>query len=50
MLATSNPIIASIIGNIAAGCECEYDGNIPIGVGEVKNKLDTIQKIIESST
>jgi rfaE bifunctional protein kinase chain/domain len=50
MLATSNPIIASIIGNIAAGCECEHDGNIPIGVGEVKNKLDTIQKIIDSST
>jgi bifunctional ADP-heptose synthase (sugar kinase/adenylyltransferase) len=50
MLATGNPIIASIIGNIAAGCECEHDGNIPIGVGEVKNKLDVIQKIINSST
>jgi sugar/nucleoside kinase (ribokinase family) len=50
MLCTSNPIIASIIGNIAAGCECEHDGNIPIGVGEVKNKLNSIQKIIESNT
>jgi len=50
MLSTSNPIIASIIGNIAAGCECERDGNVPIGVGEVKNKLYSIQKIIESST
>ena len=43
-------IIASIIGNIAAGCECEYDGNIPISVGEVKSKLNSIQKIIESNT
>jgi bifunctional ADP-heptose synthase (sugar kinase/adenylyltransferase) len=50
MLSTSNPIIASIIGNIAAGCECEYDGNIPISVGEVKSKLNSIQKIIESNT
>jgi bifunctional ADP-heptose synthase (sugar kinase/adenylyltransferase) len=50
MLSTSNPIIASIIGNIAAGCECEHDGNIPIGIGEVKNKLSSIQKNIESNT
>ena len=50
MLSTSNPIIASIIGNIAAGCECEYDGNIPISAGEVKSKLNSIQKIIESNT
>jgi bifunctional ADP-heptose synthase (sugar kinase/adenylyltransferase) len=50
MLSTSDPIIASIIGNIAAGCECEYDGNIPISIGEVKSKLNSIQKIIESNT
>jgi sugar/nucleoside kinase (ribokinase family) len=50
MLSTSNPIIASIIGNIAAGCECEHDGNIPISVREVKSKLNSIQKIIESNT
>jgi rfaE bifunctional protein kinase chain/domain len=50
MLSTSDPIIASIIGNIAAGCECEHDGNIPISVREVKSKLNSIQKIIESNT
>lgn len=48
MVTTKNPVIASIIGNLAAGCECEHDGNQPIGINEIKSKLISIQKNIES--
>jgi len=43
-LASNSLIQASIIGNIAAACECELDGNIPITVSSVKKKIDDIEK------
>ena len=43
-LASNSLIQASIIGNIAAACECELDGNIPITVSSVNKKIDDIEK------
>ncbi len=44
MLATKSAACASIIGSIAAACECEVDGNIPITTDVVLAKLDTLEK------
>lgn len=38
---------SSIIGSIAAGLECEYDGNIPININLVINKLIEIDNYIK---
>ena len=47
MIKTKSPIISSIIGNIAAACECEHDGNQPISPSEIILKLEEIQKHVE---
>ncbi len=44
MLTSSSPAQATILGTIAAGCECERDGNIPITPADVLRKLDAIEK------
>jgi rfaE bifunctional protein kinase chain/domain/rfaE bifunctional protein nucleotidyltransferase chain/domain len=41
--ATDNDVIASIVGNIAAGLECEQDGNHPISAQEVIKKIDYLE-------
>lgn len=41
-----SPAIASIVGSMAAACECEVDGNIPIAKEDVCKK---IQHVIEHS-
>ena len=41
---TKSPVIASIIGSIAAACECEKDGNIPIKIEEIIDKIETLEK------
>lgn len=40
----NSPIIAAIIGNIAAGIECEFDGNIPIEVPMLIERINQIEK------
>lgn len=42
MLATNSAACATIIGSIAAACECEVDGNIPVTPDLVLAKLDSI--------
>ena len=37
-------IIATIIGTMAAACECEKDGNIPITAEDVHQKIDAIER------
>jgi len=44
MLTTGNVAIATILGGLAAACECERDGNHPITPAYVIEKLDQIQK------
>ena len=42
-LATKSLLISSIIGSVAAACSCEKDGNSPITLREIENKLDLIK-------
>ena len=43
---SGNLVIASILGSLAAACECEHDGNVPIKTEDVLNKIDIIEKLI----
>ena len=36
--------LACIVGNLAAACECEFDGNIPVSPETILNKLDIIKQ------
>lgn len=38
--------ISAIIGSFAAACECEVDGNIPIEIEKVLEKLNFVEKQI----
>jgi len=44
MLVSRNDAIATTLGTIAAACECERDGNIPITPEDVVSKLDKIER------
>ncbi len=43
-LATKSDAIATILGSMAAACECEVDGNIPVTPQDVRRKLDAIEQ------
>jgi len=47
MLVSGSPVQASILGSIAAACECERDGNVPITPADVIEKIDLVQKQVE---
>ncbi len=44
MVAGQTEVMASILGSMAAACECERDGNIPIKPSDVLAKIDSIEK------
>jgi rfaE bifunctional protein kinase chain/domain len=44
MIATRNDVVASILGNMAAGIECEHEGNVPVTPEQVLKKIDAVQK------
>ncbi len=44
MAATGDDVKASIIGSIAAGLECEYDGNVPVAAEGVERRIDEIER------
>ena len=44
MLVNRDTIQATIIGTLAAGCECEFDGNVPVTPDHVHKKLDQIER------
>jgi len=44
MLATGSDAVATILGSIAAGVECEYDGNVPVSPGDVRRKIDEVER------
>jgi rfaE bifunctional protein kinase chain/domain/rfaE bifunctional protein nucleotidyltransferase chain/domain len=41
---TGQPVIASILGSVAAAMACEQDGNNPIGPEEVLGRLDRLER------
>ncbi|MCX7170352.1 MAG: PfkB family carbohydrate kinase, partial [Proteobacteria bacterium] len=43
MIATGNEVIASILGCMAAGVECEHDGNWPVMPEAVKKKIVRVE-------
>lgn len=43
-LLTGNEVVSSIIGTIAAGLECEYEGNIQITADDVAERLRQLEK------
>jgi rfaE bifunctional protein kinase chain/domain len=46
MVATNNEVIASILGNMAAGVECEHEGNWLVTPDQLLKKIDDIEKIV----
>jgi sugar/nucleoside kinase (ribokinase family) len=44
MVVAKNPLIASILGSVAAAMACERDGNNPIGPEQVLDRLDRVEK------
>jgi rfaE bifunctional protein kinase chain/domain len=44
MVATKNDVIASILGNMAAGIECEHEGNVPVTPDQVLKKIGALEK------
>ena len=46
LLATKSLPMACIIGSIAAACECEMDGNIPVNPELVMGKLNELERMI----
>jgi rfaE bifunctional protein kinase chain/domain len=44
MLTSGNDAIATILGCMAASCECEFDGNIPVTLDNVRAKIDKVER------
>ena len=44
LVTTKSPVIASILGSIAAGIACEHEGNIPVSPKDILDKLDSVEK------
>lgn len=47
LVATKNDVISSILGNMAAGVECEHDGNWPVTPELVLKKIDAVEKQVK---
>lgn len=43
-IATGNPVIAAVLGAMAAAIECEHDGNIPVTPADVMRKIDRVER------
>jgi rfaE bifunctional protein kinase chain/domain len=43
MVVTKNEVIASILGCMAAGVECEHDGNVPVSPEAVRRKIHRVE-------
>jgi rfaE bifunctional protein kinase chain/domain len=43
-LATGSDAIATILGSMAAACECEVDGNIPVTPQDVRDKIGAVER------
>jgi sugar/nucleoside kinase (ribokinase family) len=47
MLVSGSPAEAAILGSMAAACECERDGNIPVAPGDMEAKLAAVERHVE---
>jgi len=45
MLTTDNEVISTIIGSIAAACECEQEGNVPISTDMLIAKIKETEEV-----
>ncbi len=44
MLASKSEVVSTILGIMAAACECEKDGNVPVTAEDVHRKLDAVER------
>lgn len=44
LLVTGSDTVATILGSIAAACECEYDANIPVTPDDVLRKIESVER------
>jgi rfaE bifunctional protein kinase chain/domain len=44
MLTCRNDAAATILGTMAASCECEFDGNIPVTPKHLRAKIDAVER------
>jgi len=42
---TKSLIASSIVGLLAASCKCEVQGNLPVTINDIQNKINSIEKI-----
>jgi rfaE bifunctional protein kinase chain/domain len=45
LFATKNPVIASVLGSLAAAVECEHQGNIPVRRSDVLDKIERFERL-----
>ena len=50
LYSTKSVLVASILGSLAAACECEKDGNITVKPEEVIKKINEIENSISYKT
>ncbi len=50
LLSTKSLVIASILGSIAAACECEFDGNVVIKKSQILDKITYIKQSSDYSS
>ena len=43
-MCSRNDAAATILGTMAASCECEFDGNVPVTPEHVRAKMDAVER------
>ena len=49
LYATKSPVIASILGSLAAAVECEHQGNIPVHRSDVITQIERFERLADYS-
>ena len=44
-MSTKSLVVASILGSIAAACECEFDGNVVIKKSQILDKINNNEEL-----
>lgn len=47
MMVSGSAAEATILGSMAAACECEFDGNKPVSPEDVREKVDAVERLVE---